>query len=229
MGITKCGSSTLRIYVAAVTEQQNQTYNADRWKLDEAIGALRVAFVRDPVDRFVSSYMEIYIRGYVPLHDDIQMDFDRFFEQYLGGNYSDGRYTIKPHFRAQTLFLCHANGDGISLDYIGRTEHIDDEWNTTFRAFLPPTARMPDLPRKRGRYTNPKISKPKVRPDQVRHICRMYCHDYCCLGMDFPPECRGGNQNNATAESDDGQEHDDIGRCPCQSKKLPVYPWHTSS
>ena len=212
----KTGSSTLRMHAALMRQRNNQTSPNEgivyHW---QHFDGLRVAFVRDPVDRFVSSYMEIRTppRGYKPHYDDIQQDFDEFFIRYLEGKYRDGRYTIKNHFGAQTAHLVHHNGDGIIFDYIGRAEHLNREWNTSLRSFLP--FRIPDLPEKRVRATT--VVKPVMSPDQIRHVCRLYCHDFCCLGMDFPPEC-----TNST-----GREKLDV--CPCQSKRPPLYPWHTSS
>eukprot|EP00560_Eucampia_antarctica_P002153 CAMPEP_0197840468 /NCGR_PEP_ID=MMETSP1437-20131217/45627_1 /TAXON_ID=49252 ORGANISM="Eucampia antarctica, Strain CCMP1452" /NCGR_SAMPLE_ID=MMETSP1437 /ASSEMBLY_ACC=CAM_ASM_001096 /LENGTH=312 /DNA_ID=CAMNT_0043450091 /DNA_START=160 /DNA_END=1095 /DNA_ORIENTATION=+ len=213
--ITKAGSSTLTTYVSVVRQDLNQTRNV-KFHLEEAIDALRVAFVRDPVDRFVSAYMEILTpsRGYKPHYEDVQEDFDHFFDRYLEGNYSDGRYTIKFHFMAQAQFLTHSNGDGISLDYIGRTEHLNEEWNSTFKAFLP--VDIPALPQTRARITEANNTKPVMRPYQIRHICQLYCHDYCCLGMEFPLECR--DHQNTTSESG---ETGTIGNCPNQ----PIYSW----
>ena len=193
---------------------------------EQPFDGLRVAFVRDPVDRFVSSYMEIRrkARGYTPHYKSIQQDFDQFFVRYLGGNYSDGRYTIKNHFRAQTAYLTHRNGDGIAFDYIGRSEYLQQEWNTSFRSFLP--TRIPDLPKERMWATTG--VKPAMSPDQIRHVCRLYCHDFCCLGMDFPQECTcPQSETDTDKENSTGCEKLDV--CPCQSMRPPLYPWHSSS
>ena len=214
--ITKTGSTTLTQYTALIRQRNHQTSPEDGIVYHaQHFDGVRMVFVRDPVDRFVSSYMEIRTpsRGYKPHYDDIQQDFDEFLVRYIEGKYSNGRYTITNHFRAQTAFLTHRNGDGIAFDYIGRAEHLNREWNTSLRSFLP--FRIPDLPEKRGRSTT--VVKPVMSSDQIRHVCRLYCHDICCLGMDFPPEC-----TNST-----GRERLDV--CPCQSKRPPLYPWHTSS
>ena len=212
--IPKTGSTTLRTYAALIRQRNNQTTPKEGIVYHpQHFDGVRVAFVRDPVDRFVSSYMEIRRRGYKPHYEDIQQDFDEFLVRYIEGNYSDGRHTIRSHFRAQTAHLTHRNGDGIAFDYIGRAEHLNREWNTSLRSFLP--FRIPDLPEERVEATT--AVKPVMSPDQIRHVCRLYCHDFCCLGMDFPPEC-----TNST-----GRERLDV--CPCQSTRPPLYPWHTSS
>ena len=215
--ITKCGSSTLSSFAALMQSPEFIHH-------EQQFDGLRVAFVRDPVDRFVSSYMEIRRRGYTPHYDDIQQDFDEFFVRYLEGKYGNGRYTITKHFRAQTAFLTHRNGDGITFDYIGRTEHLKQEWNTSFRSFLP--TRIPDLPEKIARAT--KKIKPVMSPDQIRHVCRLYCHDFCCLGIDFPQECTCGESETDTGKRNStGCENLDV--CPCHSMEPPLYPWDSSS
>ena len=84
--ITKCGSSTLSSFAALMPSPRMNEFIHHEQQFD----GLRVAFVRDPVDRFVSSYMEIRRRGYTPHYDDIQQDFDKFFVRYLGESTATG-------------------------------------------------------------------------------------------------------------------------------------------
>ncbi|KAL7528030.1 hypothetical protein ACHAWF_002407 [Thalassiosira exigua] len=205
--VPKAGSDTLRDYITRVL---NGTGLSGSMK-DKGRKSFRVAFVRDPMERFVSAYMETRLRGYKPTFQNVQEDFDEFFQKYLDGNYSDGRYDIFAHFMAQKHYLSHKNGDGVNFDYIGRIETIHEEWNTTFRESLRDSLplSLPDFPLKRKRHSFDK-AKPTLTPQQAHAICDLYCHDYCCLSIDFPKECPESSCP-----------------CPAEGRKRPFYPWLT--
>lgn len=203
--VTKAGDESIRNYVTEVLNG-TQTFSLN----DLKDNSYRVAFVRDPVDRFIAAYMEVQhpSRGYKPMFPhSIQDDFDNFMELYLAGNFDDGRYTIDSHFRAQVHFLSHPNGDGILFDYIGRTESMYQEWETTLSKNLPDNVVLPKLPKVVEERNVAK--KPVAKPKHIQRICDLYCHDYCCLDIEFPSECPQST-------------------CPCPSKP-PLYHWLTST
>mmetsp|Transcript_6280 Transcript_6280/g.9656 ORF Transcript_6280/g.9656 Transcript_6280/m.9656 type:complete len:354 (-) Transcript_6280:22-1083(-) len=197
------------VYIPKVASSSVQhiirtSLNGTLFKWIDDPNAFKFAFVRDPLERFVSAYMEIIINRQYPrvLSANKEEEFTLFFNKFINGTFQDMNYTIPNHFTPQfnTLRLGRKR-----LDYIGRSEQLFNEWSTTLKEKIPG---LPDFPKKPGSHqrNSKESSKPNLTSEQKQAICSMYCRDFCCLAMEFPPECTQS-------------------KCPCEEETNPVYSW----
>jgi len=101
-------------------------FHATATELSDEIGAcwmeyLKIGFVRDPYERFVSAYWDF--RFGRPRVRSINLSFENFCHSFIGSRWEDLR-----HFRPQVEFLGDDKGN-ILVDFLGRYENLENDWN----------------------------------------------------------------------------------------------------
>lgn len=172
--------------------------NADAMqRLVDSPAWLRTAVVREPLGRVLSAFHEVSKRSHcgspccIPAcaeaRPELMGQWIRTLRHFLTG--IDKGTWGETHFIPQAAFLADAKGQKLSMDYIGRTESLQEE--LAFVLQLPNVSvgerhgpEAQDTPMFR-------IDRRALPADIVRKVCRIYRDDYCCFGFRFPPECEG--------------------------------------
>jgi len=188
--------------------------------------SLKLAFVLDPVKRFVAAFAELYIHrkvspfGPVAPKDlvkgaALQQQFDKFTDAYIAGKIPDEPSFSKHYpgpFTAQLGYISHHDYDFIGL---GGTEKFADEWN----GIIHEKYGMPLM----GDNHREQLSSSDnsfgitVSGKQHRMLCLVYARDYCCiapLAANIPPECMGPDESN-----------DPVAWCKTAAKTPNIYSW----
>ena len=109
-----------------IPHEPERKFHATAAELSDELGArwtqyLRIGFVRNPYERFASSYWDF--RFGRPRARSIDASFEAFCHSFIGSRWEGLR-----HFRPQVEFLMDEKG-AILVDYLGRYENLDDDWN----------------------------------------------------------------------------------------------------
>tara|TARA_Y100000310_G_C20396787_1_gene675473 strand:- start:12 stop:602 length:591 start_codon:yes stop_codon:yes gene_type:complete len=143
-------------------------------------------FVRNPWDRFVSSYFylqrgganpvdkkacEMYIKPYKTFKDAVMnIDDDK------------GNFFVQPHFAPQRDFVLDLH-DNIAVDFIGKFEHIDADFKTICDKIGLPPLKLPAL------NSTPHAPYWEYYDEESQHqIFRKYNWDVSHLGYKFGVE-----------------------------------------
>lgn len=131
--------------------------------------AFKFAFVRDPLDRFVSCFFH----GYFSHRSEDFVDFVRG-----STTWKDLDYGGTKHFLPQSDLICDEDGK-LMVDFVGRYDRLDQDWATVCRRVGVPFK----LPRLRNRnhlfYT-------QLYTSEMRKVVQnLYWRDYERLGVFF--------------------------------------------
>jgi hypothetical protein len=137
--IPKAGSSTIR-------KINNVVFNGEDSSNFVDDDALKIAFVRDPISRFISAFLEIFYRRHIKLegidtntdgivnNSTVQNIFDEFFDKFINRNISKNseiEHLLNAHLSSQMMLLSNLDGTGMELDFVGRTETLEHDYNET--------------------------------------------------------------------------------------------------
>lgn len=99
-------------------------------KRSEYEGYLKFSFVRNPWDRAVSAFHYMQRRGTATQNEEDYRDFKKYFsepqsfEEFIKSNIFNSVIDNQQHFKAMNYYL-----DG-NLDFIGRFENLQEDFNT---------------------------------------------------------------------------------------------------
>jgi hypothetical protein len=186
VSVPKVGSRTLRHYVG---HQGGRIFAPFNQSLPT------VVFLRDPLDRFVSAFKEVFFFRHVQdlfdPHVSLQENFDAFTSDFLAAVRYKGKYyaSVQDHFRSATQCVCAKNGTCPRLAHVGRIEHCAEDWNK-FLVPLYNITPVEHLHAHEGLKHNLTLSDAHAKA-----LCRVYYHDYCCFDLPVPDICdiRCGN------------------------------------
>jgi len=149
----------------------------------------RAAIIRDPLERAASAFHEVMSRKHceedssIPFHATHQKAMVRVFADAL-------KSSENTHYDPQMQFLVDNNGHTIELGYIGLADNLLQEMASIFG--LPDNI---DIPPASGPMCGEKnkdlyrVDVTRLPAHVIRKACKRYAVDYCCLGLEFPPEC----------------------------------------
>ena len=194
--IEKVGSSTLRRYVTKWLNGTDHTHSAQHLR--------HVAFVRHPLDRFVSAAFEavdglnsppeyLYRKdldeaGFAPgLTLSKQQRLDVFADHFLAGRLNGSglpgkiatEHTI-PQWRYINRYL------DTQLHYVGHVDTMLEELDGMMGTHVIEQGRKNHV-RQRTRVNDSRTTV--LRPSAVRGVCRAYLADVCCLDISFRTRC----------------------------------------
>jgi len=148
-----------------------------RMRLEDWRSYFKFAFVREPVDRFISAYYH-YVRRhpkpdepaiYARVHRIVQAhhtdgsDVDCFIQSFD----LDWLITHVNHFRPQSCFV----EPGIELDFIGRFERLEDDWREVCRRVGKP---LVELGRRNASVRDDTI----LSAEAIDRVRQLYHEDY---------------------------------------------------
>ena len=176
----------------------------------------KVAFVRDPIERFESAFLEVYLcrqsknnnsrpLGTGSSGDALQRNYEHFTQLFVDGGLRFVNFTaqlsieVAEHFRSQTQSVCYPDGTCPDLDFLGRTETLNEDWNRAIPefgwAFMPLKLNMRSRQHRTGTRMvgncGTTVHKLAMHPSHTKRLCQIYRNDFCCFGLDFPEACRG--------------------------------------
>lgn len=189
--------------------------------------SLKLAFVLDPIKRFVVAFAELYAHRkespFGPLAPKdlvegaaLQQQFDKFTEAYIAGKIPGGSASFSKRypgpFTAQLGYISHNAYDFVG---IGGTENFADAWNgIVHEKYGMPL--MGDHHRKQLSLSDESLGI-TVSEKQHRMLCLMYARDYCCiapLAASIPPACMGP-----------GESTDPVAWCKTAADAPKAYAW----
>lgn len=129
---------------------------------------LKVAFVRNPIDRAISKYFHHYNRPDVGLpKEQAAKDMD-FSEWVLNGGLEC--------FRPQVAYVCDEE-QRLLVDFIGRFENLQNDWNVVCR-------KLGLLPTELKKLNQSKRHRVNVTDGARRYLNRRYEKDFVAFGYD---------------------------------------------
>lgn len=200
----------------AVLDHGGKTYaswaGADRPTLRQMMDDpawLRTAFVRNPMDRALSSFHEIMKRRLnwvqqkpalrrmnLTSQDQLVEEFVRVIDQLASDPTKPERVLYGAHFLTQANFMVGDDAEKLAIDYIGSADHIEEELRYFLQDPHLKTERLSGPPRYYN-YEDSSASQSQFRikesdiPQRTKEqLCKIYADDYCCFGFEFPAACR---------------------------------------
>jgi len=160
-------------------------------KLDDYF---KFAFVRDPIDRILSAYVDkiahyddsVGKRAMMKKHKGLRpfMPFNAFLD-WLEGPEGGNDGFADPHFRSQHAFVFDGAGR-LAVDFVGRMETLDDDFRTVCRKVGLPEAELPRLNTNHGRIGGhaapPDYYRTLVNAGDVARLRRRYARDMQSFG-----------------------------------------------
>ena len=175
--LPKVGSTTLRTWVR---RQGGKDYSV--WNDSLPV----VAFLRDPLERFVSAFKEVFfarraLDGRYPSNFSVQRKFDSFTSDFINNDSFSSAY-VAEHFRSQTQCVCVA-GVCPRFAHLGEVRRLAEDWNEILVPLfnISPVSSKNMRPGRQVRLT--------LSDADARILCRIYYHDYCCFGLAVPERC----------------------------------------
>ena len=164
--------------------------------------AYRFAFVRDPVERFLSGALPkrtTLCRG-GPCEADLRRLRDHAHS--LAHNFTV-RLSAPPHsihWRTQAYFLSATDARGVptSWDFIGKLESFEEDWRAVARVLDNATdssAKVADagavkLNAGHDAQTRAAFRERLLREPMLCDVCSVYAQDFACFGYDLPAPCK---------------------------------------
>ena len=187
-----------------------------QFHLVDATRRTAFAFVRDPISRFISGYSELEYRSRAaigwPKLESLSQALQghpvgsperaaAFFIEFLQTGIENNG-----HVRPQIEFFLPVGGCSIPMDFIGRTEHLQDDWVKMFalqNETVPPfdnalASHYHDDRDKRGmdsflglaRADSTDTSAPHTGSRYLRALCWLFLADFAVFQYEIPNECQ---------------------------------------
>jgi hypothetical protein len=160
------GHSSIRHYEIAFSKKDFSSY-------------FKFAFVRNPWDRLHSAYVFLKKGGLNALDKAFGDTLPDSFETFVLGLTPQAVYSYV-HLIPQTVFLCSHAGRELSVDFIGRFENTQKDFNIV-RQQVNPAAQMVHLNRTDGRTDY----RDAYTPQMAIIVRDLYARDVEVLGYDF--------------------------------------------
>lgn len=201
--IPKSASSSSReIMQKDLHAKEENTIQCDKYGNDW----LRISFVREPLNRFWSSYEEMIARNL-----DQRINIPEKFRGFVSDlpNYKayealftqpealvkhchrfvddwDGLTVFDNHLTLQAPLLVHpSTGLARNISYLGEVPLVQESWDQLAELFGTPT-----LTAIKGRSYPRRMDIKFVDEDHTNRICQLSAIDYCCLNYKLPKECK---------------------------------------